>query len=414
MSIAEETGPSAIPLVASDTEVSLRSRKGQALLGSITAAHFSHHVTNSLLTPLLPFIRDAFGLSYAQSGFAVSAFSLSAGLANAPWGVLADRVGSRAVIVGGLVLMAATSVALSLAGSYEWLLVMLVALGIVSGSYHAPAAALIAKTFSPKVRGAAMGMHITGGHLSFFAAPAIAGLLATASGTWRTPYLWFAIAPLVFGALLWAVAPRVHERPEPGDRFAAFHEMANVLRDVGPVVSLSILFQFGLAAVLAFMTLYLVDSRGIDLALAAVLYGVIQLVGIVGAPLGGWLSDRLGRRRVIVAALTLVGPALFAITVVPNELLLLALVPFGLLWSMRSTVTETLVMDSAPPARRGTVLGGYYLLNAEVGGFGAPLFGVLAQVVGITTAFTWLGLGFVALSLFTLAVARRLRWGPAP
>src|SRR5205085_8837254 len=41
----------------------------------------------------------------------------------------------------------------------------------------------------PILRGTAMGVHITGGHLSFFAAPAVAGILATATGTWRTPYI---------------------------------------------------------------------------------------------------------------------------------------------------------------------------------------------------------------------------------
>jgi FSR family fosmidomycin resistance protein-like MFS transporter len=405
--LAEETR--AIPTTESPSrELSLRERRGQGLLATITAAHFSHHVTNSLLNPLLPLIRDAFALTYAQSGLAVSAFSLSAGLANAPWGMLADRVGSRTVIVGGLLAMGAVSVALATAGAYWQLLVFLVLMGIVSGSYHGPTAALIARTFSQRVRGTAMGLHITGGHLSFFAAPAVAGILATASGTWRTPYLWFAIAPIFFGGLLWLVAPRLQERTEPGDRFAAFREIANVFRDVGPVVSLSIAFQFGLAAVLAFMALYFVDSRGIPPVLAAVFFGIPQLVGVIGAPLGGWLSDRLGRRRVMLGALTLMGPAVFAVIVVPNDALVVALVVFGLLWSMRSTVTETLVMDSAPAGRRATVLGAYYLVNAEIGGFGAPLFGFLAEGVGITTAFGWIGIAFVLLSLFVLTVGRRL------
>src|SRR2546429_225091 len=135
-------------------------------------------------------------------------------------------------------------------------------MGVVSGSYHGPAAALIARPFGARLRGTAMGIHITGGHLSFFAAPAVAGILATATGSWRTPYLWFAIAPIAFGGLLWVVAPRVQERTEPGDRFAAVREIANVLRDVGPIVSLSIAFQFGLAAMLAFLALYFVDARG--------------------------------------------------------------------------------------------------------------------------------------------------------
>ena len=406
MSVADE----AVTVARGESEerMSLRSGRGQALLGSITLAHFSHHTSNSLLNPLLPLIRDSFGLSYAQSGFAVSAFALSAGLANAPWGLFADRVGSRAVIVGGLVLMAGVSVALSLSGSYEVLLLMLVAMGIVSGSYHAPAAALIAKAYSPSVRGAVMGMHITGGHLSFFAAPLVAGILATASGTWRTPYLWFAVAPLVCGALLWLVAPKLHERPEPGDRFAAFREIANVFRDVGPLVSLAMVFQLGFSAVLAFLALYLVDARGISPAIAAAMFGVVQLVGVVGAPLGGALSDRVGRKAVILTALGVMGPAVWALTVVPNELLAVPLIVVGIGFSMRSVVTETLVLDSAPPARRGTVLGAYYLANQEIGGIGAPLFGLLATGIGIGAAMSYMGIALVALSAASVVIGRRL------
>jgi MFS transporter, FSR family, fosmidomycin resistance protein len=399
----------AVPSEPGTQELSLRERRGQALLGTITAAHFSHHVTNSLLNPLLPLIRSAFALSYAESGFAVSAFSIAAGLANAPWGMLADRVGSRGVIVGGLFLMGAASVALATAGAYWQLLALLVVLGVVSGSYHGPAAALIARNFSPRMRGTAMGIHITGGHLSFFAAPALAGLLATATGTWRTPYIWFAAAPIIFGALLWIVAPHVQERAAPnGDRFAAFREIGRVFRDVGPLVSISIAFQFGIAALLAFLALYFVDARGLSPALAAVFFGVPQLVGVIGAPLGGWLSDRFGRRRVMLGGLGLMGPAVFAVTIVPNEGLPLALVVFGLLWSMRSTVTETLVMDSAPAGRRATVLGAYYLVNAHVGGVGAPLFGFLAEAVGLATAFGWIGIAFVAMSALAVVIGRRV------
>src|SRR3981081_3586065 len=105
MSVAE---PAVIPVAPTrlSEELSLRTGRGRVLLGTITAAHFAHHTSNSLLNPLLPLIRDTFALSYAQSGFAVSAYALSLGLSNGPIGLLADRIGSRQGIVLGLVLTA--------------------------------------------------------------------------------------------------------------------------------------------------------------------------------------------------------------------------------------------------------------------------------------------------------------------
>jgi len=101
---------------------------------------------------------------------------------------------ARRVIVWGLVLIGLSSIAIGLSTEYWQLLAFLAVMGIASGTYHAPASALIAEMFSSR-RGMAMGTHTTAGHLSFFAAPLVAGILATA-GSWRTPYLAFAIAPI--------------------------------------------------------------------------------------------------------------------------------------------------------------------------------------------------------------------------
>lgn len=380
-----------------------------ALLGGFTTAHFSHHVSNSLLNPLLPFIRDAFALSYTQSGLLVSAYSMSLGLSNAPIGLLADRVGSRPVIVWGLMLTGVVSAALSFSGAYWQLFLMLVLLGIISGTYHAPAASLIARAFPPRTRGAAMGFHITGGHLSFFAAPLTAAFLVSATGTWRTPYLWLAFAPVLSGILIWYLAPRGREPTSAGaDRLAVFRDVRAVVRLVGPLVSMSLLFQLCYAALTAFTSLYLVDARGVPAALAAVLFGVPQLVGVLGAPLGGLLSDRFGRRAVILLGMGSLGPALLLLTLVPNELLLVPLALIGLAASMRTTVTEVLVMDSTPPHRRATVLGGYYLLSQELGGLAAPLLGVLASAIGIGSAYGGVAAGLAGVSLLVVLLHRRL------
>ena len=389
--IAPATTASEAPAVAAppaEETVSLRTPRGRALLMAFLAAHMSHHVSNSLLNPLLPFIRDSFALSYAQAGFLVSAFSLSVGFSNAPIGVLADRVGARRVVAVGLVLTGLMSASLALAGAYWQLLVLLVLMGIIAGSYHAPSAALITRAFPASVRGMVMGLHITGGHLSFFAAPLVAALLISQTGTWYTPYVWFAFAPILTGALIWRLAPAVHQRTAGGtDRFAVFRETWNVVRMVGPLVSASILFQIVYAALFAFLTLYLVDARGFPGPLAAALFGVPMLVGMLGAPLGGYISDYFGRRAVILIGLGGLGPALLALALVPNELIVVPLGAVGLAAALRQTVTEVLVMDSAPAHRRATVLGAYYMLSQELGGAATPFLGLLAGTIGIGAAY---------------------------
>src|SRR5260221_2403397 len=160
----------------------------RALLTAFSIAHFAHHVTNSLFSALVPFIRETFAMSNTQIGFAVTAYPLAWGFSTAPRGVLAARLGARRVIVGGLFLIALTSIAIGLSGSYAWLLVGLVIMGIASGSYHAPASALIAETFPFARRGVALRAHTTARHLAVLAAPLLPRAPAV-TRTWRVPYL---------------------------------------------------------------------------------------------------------------------------------------------------------------------------------------------------------------------------------
>ena len=376
----------------------------RVVLVTLAVAHFAMHVVNSLLSALLPFIRDAFLLSNTQAGLAVSAYTIASGLSNAPLGLLADRVGSRRVIVGGLVFVAVASVAIGLAPSYLWLLLALIVMGIASGTYHAPASALIAETFSFARRGVALGTHTTAGHLAFFAAPLSAGFLAM-STSWHVPFIAFAIAPLLCAVFVLRVAPPGVRATERHQWLATFTDIGRVARSIGSLVSLAIVAQVLLSSALAFLTLYLVDARGVTPAIAAALFGVPQLAGLVAAPASGMLSDRFGRPAVLLAALVASGPVMWLLVAMPVELAFIPLLLIGATLSFRATATEVLIIDNTPATRRSTVLGTYYLVNQPVGGIAAPLFGVVADAVGLATAFSWLVVAFVVLSVIALAAA---------
>jgi MFS family permease len=371
-------------------------------------AHFTHHVSNTLLAPLQPLIRDAFTLSYAQSGFLASAFFVAQGLSQAPIGILADRIGSRTVIIVGLIATGAVMVLIGLSGGYWHLLLLLVLMGLIAGTYHAPAASLLARTFPPERRGGALGMHVVGGNLSFFATPLLAGGLAASTHDWRSPYLVFAIAPILAGVFLFVTLPALREHAEHSSSAGLLKDLGSVIGVVGPLLSLAIVFQMLYAAVYAFLALYLVDARGFDPAAAAVLVAAPFIAGLAGAPIGGFLSDRVGRKPVIIVAIVLQGPLLYILTQVPTMLIAPVLAVMGLVGAARMPVIEGFLLDRAPANRRATTLGAYYFLAQELGGFAAPVLGILAVTFGIAGAYVNLGLVASAMSLAILLLARRL------
>src|SRR2546423_14040605 len=72
------------------------------IVSLICAAHFVSHFYILVLPPLFPFIRDYYGVSYTQLGFALTAFNVTTALCQTPAGFLVDRIGPRFVLTSGL------------------------------------------------------------------------------------------------------------------------------------------------------------------------------------------------------------------------------------------------------------------------------------------------------------------------
>src|ERR1051325_2928180 len=119
--------------MAQISEVSggLSRSNGVRLISLVCSAHFVSHFYILVLPPLFPFIRDFYGVSYTELGFALTAFNVTTALCQTPAGFLVDRVGPRLVLIAGLVLGAACLVVVGLVPSF-WLLVAMFALMGVS------------------------------------------------------------------------------------------------------------------------------------------------------------------------------------------------------------------------------------------------------------------------------------------
>jgi MHS family alpha-ketoglutarate permease-like MFS transporter len=153
------------------------------------------------------------------------------------------------------------------------------------------------------------------------------------------------------------------------------------------------------------MTLYLVDVRGIDPAWAAVLFGVPQLVGLAGSPLAGWLSDRIGRKPLLIAFGTLGAlgtyPIFRLLEQADNSFTAFLLVLAALLIVTGYTAINAVVKAELFPAhiRALGVALPYALANAVFGGT-AEYVALWFKSVGLERGFYWYVTGMIALSLF--------------
>ncbi|MFC1930244.1 MFS transporter, partial [Chloroflexota bacterium] len=150
----------------------------KGLLPLFILAHFAHHLVNALPVPMLPMIRSEFSLDYTRSGFVISAFQLSYGIAQLPSGWLADRIGAPIVMTISICGVAVAGILIGLSQTYIMLLVFMLLMGVLGGGYHPASSPLISAMVEPQKRGRALGLHVVGGSASFFLSPIIAASIA--------------------------------------------------------------------------------------------------------------------------------------------------------------------------------------------------------------------------------------------
>ena len=386
-------------------------RRAEASILPVFAwAHFSHHLAVGGLLPLLPLVRDEFGLDYLLSGTLVSAFSLAYGFAQVPLAFLVDRYRLRKslIIVLGLLGAALASIGIGFSLTYGQMLALLVLMGVAGSTYHALASSFLSEYFPADSRGRSLGLHVVGGSASFIATPALALGILNLTGSWRAAFIGLSLPALAAGLLLlWLVAGQekvmVSSRPR-----APSLPILEVLRLIGLLAVIAAVMQVVTGGINTFLPLYLVDRHGVPRELAGIAVGLVAGAGIVGAPVGGALSDRVGRKPVILLSVLLSGPLLYLITLAPQgAALYLLIVLYGLAISMRMPTMESLIADVVPAARRATVLSAYYFLANEVSGVATPLIGLLSDLTDLNTAF-------VVLAIFSIVaggLAALLRGG---
>jgi FSR family fosmidomycin resistance protein-like MFS transporter len=354
----------------------------------LAACHFTIDAYSSFFAPLLPLLVAKLDLSLTLVGTLVAFSSLSTSFAQPLFGLLSDRL-SRPWFVGFGPLAAAVFIsAVGVAPDYWSLVVLLLLGGLGVAAFHPEAAALAAEA-SPPRRGMAMALFVTGGTLGFALGPLLAVGVVSAFGLERS---WLAALPgLVVAALMvsWFMRVRPTHRPkEARPRLAALRPVLRPLMLLYFAVVSRSAVSYGF---MTFLPLHL-TAKGYGLAPSGLIVSLYLGAGALGGLLGGWLADRWGGRRVVVASFVGGLPLYFAFLLLPDPASLACLVVGSFV--LQTSLPVNVVMGQELSPRHSSTIAS--LLMGAAWGLGALIaspVGALADAWGLQTAL--LALAFV-------------------
>ena len=400
----------------SDPRLGLRQNAGQfALLVAVNGLVGAMIGQERTVLPLLA--RDVFGLTAFTAALSfLLAFGVTKAFANLAAGALADRYGRKPVLVAGWLFGLPVPLLLIWAPDWGWVLVANVLLGINQGLAWSSTVIMKIDLVGPSRRGLAMGLNEAAGYGAVALTALATGFIAAEAGLRPAPFfLGLAVAGLGLGAsVLFVRETRGHVALERSvDPALPWRTVLarTSLRDP----SLSAASQAGLVNNLndgmawGLLPLFYA-AHGLTVAEIGVLAAAYPAVWGLGQLGTGALSDRIGRKGLIVAGMLLQAGALGLIAVASAfGPWLVGAVLLGLGTAMVYPTLLAAVADVAAPAWRGAAVGVYRLWRDLGFAVGAIVAGVLADRAGIPFAIGVIAVLTAASGLVVLVRMRETR-----
>ena len=359
---------------------------------------------------VLPLIGTSLGIGTARLGIVLGAFLVGAGVFQLPAGIAALRWGNRRVCLVALAVMGAF--ALASAFSPNWMVLAGLRFGAGAGAafFFAPALGLVASYYPAGARGPVIGLYNAG-----FAAGAgigvIAGAFVGAAFGWPWALAVGGAGLLVAAAWAAAFLPAVPPpSPAPSTRAA--------LRLAWPALRSRALWALGLGLTGAWAASYILAQYTVEYAsvahpawslpLAATLPTLFVLVEIPGAPVGGWLGERVRSRVGFLAIVSFASAAvIFLVPFLDFPGLVAVFTVFGVGSSVAFAVLYLLpsYLPGMAPESLSFALALINGIQILLGSGLAIGFGFVAEAFGYTAAWYYAG----ALAVATLAVLVVLR-----
>lgn len=398
----------------------------RANLITVSAAHAVIHGVSILMPLIFPILHNQYGFSYTQIGLIGTASGLAGGVLQVVFGYISRSIPRKVLIgVGNLIVAIATlltSTALTFLPWLGWSALR----GIGGAPQHPAGNSILTDSYSENRRGFAIAAHVAGGNIGTLLVPIIGALIIKTFG-WQPALIVFALPGLAAGS---AVLLLTREPPQPAEppasaapaRCQGSGGIASLLapirhRGVILVILASMIAAGGrgLGVLTKYLPLYMIGPIKLPQATVTGLYTLLLAGSIVGPLLAGRLSDRTGRRPMLLvcyglaAAFTLLLPLVFG-SGAPLVVMVFEIGLLGLVVYCESPLLQTYLVDNSDPAQRDAAMGWYFTLAYGVGSLWDVILGSLIDRSGsFLPAFFVMAASYLAAAALLLFIPRERR-----
>ncbi len=352
--------------------------KNRTLLAA-TFGHFSVDMYSGMVPLILLALTDVLKLSYAQIGFVSMCYSLAGSLSQPPFGWLGDRRGARPMAVLGVAAISVTVGIMRFVDNYLVLVLLAIVAGLGSGAFHPQGATLAAQT-SNEQRGSAASIFMLGGNSGYAFGPILGATIFGLAGGYMPETL--AILGLLQAALIFGLLAERQRQFVNGTYGRVM--AATTMAPIAVIVTLTfvIFFRSWTSASVSTYVPQVFKMFGYSNTEAGAVLSAVLFPLALGGLVGGTLSDRIGRRRVLIVSTALSGPALWMLLQNTGSMAFVWAAVVGV--TIGASFPVTLVMaQSLVPRGLGLMSGVVMGFTFIAGAMGTGISGFVADQIGL-------------------------------
>ena len=381
----------------------------------ITLGHALTHWYPATFYLLLPIIGKELGLSYSQIGLIMTCQYVAGAVANIPGGVLVDTVGRKGVLMAtSLFWVGFPYLLMGFAHSYLMLLGCVMLVGFGNSLWHPTAIPTLARRF-PERKGLVLSLHSMGGNVGDAIAPLAVGALLSVL-TWRqavvlnvAPGILIALLIFVFLGTMQLGARKAAPTAGTQSLRDYFRGLPELFSNRGLIVlaTSSAFRSMTQNALLTFLPVYLAYELGYSPFWVGACMFALQAAGFAAAPVAGHLSDRMGRRSVMITSMAMTAVVLVFMALAGKSAAFVFFVTvLGFFLYAIRPVLQAWLLETTPKTMGGTSIGVLFGAQALGSSVGPVLGGMVADRWGLGSAFYFLAITIVAANLFIFFMPR--------